>query len=596
MPTSYDIESSSKDKQPASKGGTIQSFLDETMLAAAHRGATLLQGVHHQFKVKFERGAPNEWLEAPRVVEQSWQSFPASARIWDYKKPEFNKGKVRIENLSCLVSGMNHMKMTVCSSIEWGPVEIEYNDFKGKVHLPLEQKYILSKDYLLEGATGGNDRFWKLPLYTDKSFEWVFGYEFSSTAYEMMKIPRDAESPEPIKRGTLAPFADDLADIYHVSLFAPGDKASNGLRPTPLRIVVVVTLVSCKESDFGLLNAGRLQPMIMVICNRELKSATGTVRLMRPSITQMTTMVEDGAKEWMTPTVSTILFTDNNAGSVYDLPSVVWDEQFAYYDVKPKPGDTYVLAYPQKDKPRRPVADAEVNVVKKVVDDGSVGVVSLPRKVLKTAGQGEFDNVHIAPKMFVPASAIDWPDFGVAGPPSMRRAYESVKEITMAPFCVHDCLHMHVRWGEWIGTNVFTSDPAFRGWVGDDLPNDDNGSGLPLVPANQKITLKLLPGEDSAPSRDQAPCGYEYTAEAQQKVRAATWQIMMHHGVAYSLSNNWRGESEKFVAPSSGPSLKGEGSSWAMMYWNLRWVFGDDGKLHERLRFTKNGLSKLRLG
>ena len=129
-------------------------------------------------------------------------------------------------------------------------------------------------------------------------------------------------------------------------------------------------------------------------------------------------------------------------------------------------------------------------------------------KVLNSAGQGEFDNVHIAPKMFVPASAIDWPDFGVAGPPSMRRAYESVKEITMAPFCVHDCLHMHVRWGEWIGTNVFTSDPAFRGWVGDDLPNDDNGSGLPLVPANQKITLKLLPGEDSAPSRDQAPCGY----------------------------------------------------------------------------------------
>ena len=79
-------------------------------------------------------------------------------------------------------------------------------------------------------------------------------------------------------------------------------------------------------------------------------------------------MVEDGAKEWMTPTVSAILFTETNAGSVYDLPSVVWDEQFAYYDVKPKPGDTYVFAYPQRDKPRRPVADAEVNVVKEVVD------------------------------------------------------------------------------------------------------------------------------------------------------------------------------------------------------------------------------------
>ena len=124
MPTSYDIESSSKKQTARQQGGTIQSFLDENDARCGTPRRNASAGRTSPFLVLFERGAPNEWLEAPRVVEQSWQSFPASARIWDYKKPEFNKGKVRIENLSCLVSGMNHMKMTVCSSIEWGPVEI----------------------------------------------------------------------------------------------------------------------------------------------------------------------------------------------------------------------------------------------------------------------------------------------------------------------------------------------------------------------------------------------------------------------------------------------------------------------------------------
>ncbi|NOK37983.1 hypothetical protein HMI49_32755 [Corallococcus exercitus] len=50
--------------------------------------------------------------------------------------------------------------------------------------------------------------------------------------------------------------------------------------------------------------------------------------------------------------------------------------------------------------------------------------------------QGAFDNIHIAPPMKAPRSIRE--RFGKPG--------FHLDSIAMAPFCIHDCLHMHWRW------------------------------------------------------------------------------------------------------------------------------------------------------
>ena len=63
--------------------------------------------------------------------------------------------------------------------------------------------------------------------------------------------------------------------------------------------------------------------------------------------------------------------------------------------------------------------------------------------------------------------------------------------------------------------------------------------GAPLVPANQKVTLNLTSSH-----------AFEYVAET-ENAKSAKWQIMMHHGAAYSLSGIWRGELAHSLSPGS---------------------------------------------
>ncbi len=147
--------------------------------------------------------------------------------------------------------------------------------------------------------------------------------------------------------------------------------------------------------------------------------------------------------------------------------------------------------------------------------------------------------------------------------------------ITMAPFCFHDCLHMHVRWGA--GDN----DAQNRGWRDEETPNAL--AGAPLVPTNQKVTLNLL-----------SPTSFEYIAEA-QGVRAGTWQIMLHHGLGYALNGKYRLNVVRGAVNRgndvASPVSQGE---WALMYWNLRWYPATDGVQYQRLSWAKDALPKLR--
>ena len=145
--------------------------------------------------------------------------------------------------------------------------------------------------------------------------------------------------------------------------------------------------------------------------------------------------------------------------------------------------------------------------------------------------------------------------------------------VTMAPFCFHDCMHMHFRWG------ADYNDIQNRGWKDDETPSAL--AGAPLVPANQKVTLNLL-----------SPVSFEYIAEA-NGVRAGTWQIMLHHGLAYALNSKYRLDIVR-RAVNRGNGVSVSKGDWALMYWNLRWYPAKDGIHYERLSWAQDALPKLR--
>jgi hypothetical protein len=567
--------------------GNVLDFLEDTMLAAAARGSIprkLLAGRDDLFDFPF--------LIKSSPKRKSDSTDDEDAAIWGYGLPTIGNG-VHLRDLTCRVSSMDYMTMGVCDSIDWGPVTFTSAYTSSPVTLPLEPDYLWLSHVLPEGAVTGKDQYWKLPAKTDQSWEMIFGYEFP----QFDKIGDPLPMPKTLKQY----FGDRGAErSSRVAVSPPGLQQSNTLRIGPLRILVVVTLICCKQRyDFdpgGGLGAGRFFPMIMVVSNHDLKTVTGKVTIARPPQVKM--IPDDPAQankhchsdpqgatvmmdsEEMTKDLGVAFFTDSNKSFRGLIPPPDWGTLFDYYDVSPPPGP-YVCAVPWKDRSRRTVPGAEVVRTDPPFytreKDGWAGPpdddppsnrppVSVRReKIMKAAGQGEFDNLHIAPKMVVR------PEF-VTSTRVPKEKLIGLDKITMAPFCFHDCMHMHVRWG------ADFSDAQNRGWVNDETPNAL--AGAPLVPPNQKVILNLL-----------SSTSFEYIAEA-QGVRAGTWQIMLHHGASYALNTKFKLNGVFLL--DWGNDVSVSRGDWALMYWILRWFTASDGVQYERLSWAEGSLPKLR--
>jgi hypothetical protein len=165
----------------------------------------------------------------------------------------------------------------------------------------------------------------------------------------------------------------------------------------------------------------------------------------------------------------------------------------------------------------------------------------------------------------------------------------------MAPFCEHDCLHTHWRWGE------FAVEQQNRGWSAPTshptlVPGRPYAiAGAPMVPHNQAVTISI-------PSLHE----FEYRVHAtgwfpatQDPIPAGTYTFVNHHGSAYALSVNavlFQAAkvqvglaTEAALDPHVGsPALS---SNSAILYWYLRFG-GTQGALfipdivQERLKTT----------
>jgi hypothetical protein len=469
--------------------------------------------------------------------------------IWRFDSPTFTGAGVQVKNLTCKVRSMDYMKMRALNLIEWGPVVIRSTECGGSINLPLTEEFLLRNRYVKEGFFGGSsDGYWQLPASVDQSFELVFGYELPLTG------PTSAPMPMSFADLSSDRFMPHTAAVFHTD---PAKDTLCTLRTPTFRVIVVVSLVCCKERyDFvpgNVLGAGRIYPLVMIVANSPLVQAVGSVKVTRPQQSAHTHIMG----EEMTSAIGSAFFTDRNDPGYTGRP--LWSNIFDYYYIDPPPGK-YTLVTPS-DRGQERTIRGGVTVHERTSGWGDEGTSD--RDVRKLPGQGEFDNLHMAPKMVFPRQVreSEW-NSGLRG----------LDAIAMAPFCVHDCFHMHVRW-----SNKF-DDNYNKGWVGQ---KPYAAAGAPLVPGNQSVSLELL-----------SPVSFLYTATAMNP-DPGQWQIIMHHGGAYAISINTLGNLAKDAVETLTPvvlriALSDSGCDWATFYWWLRYdrTLTGNSRQFERLTWT----------
>ena len=463
--------------------------------------------------------------------------------IWHYSYVQGNYEQ--ISELTCRVSSMGFMEMPVAKEITWGPVQVRHLGID--YPLPLKKTYLMQTNFLETGLLHGNkSALWPLAARTDKSFEHVFGYEVPLTG-GLRAIPAAVYNSDDF----MTPCAEGSA-----ATAAAGELCT--LTVVPLRIVVVVSFVCCKErADFepgGVVGTGRIYPLVMVMANRPLDAMSAEVSLARPENTPHTEMNGDT----MLPPLAASLFAERN-DSVF--PPNFWDWYFSHYLIDP-PNTSYVLVDPAL--PARHISGAVracgAHYFQTLPFPGANSEIKLPSKdnpFDKVAGQGAFDNLHIAPRMVAPAHIL-----------KAHPGEHSLNQIAMAPICAHDCLHMHWRWSSSYGKQ------HNYGW---DATGPYRVAGAPMVPTNQKVVLTMT-----------SPRSFKYRAEVSTKIPPCQWQVVFHHGAAYALSLSFVGE--RLTDAQGGQLwLSNEsqigGTGWAMWYWRMRYRY-DWAGVQERITVT----------
>ena len=462
-------------------------------------------------------------------------------KVWEYQHPSLDK----VTQVTARHRGMSDMPMPVLESITWGEVGVK--PYGGtRIPLPLTRDFLIKTESVDSGTIPASESgLWQLPAYLHSSFHHLFGYEIDSSG----------EARPICTQGVALPLGSNQ----------------------PFRMLVCLALGCMGErNEFepgGVLGAARLLPHLMIAANRPVESVEGAITLTRNERTLHLSM--DGDE--MTPEISSGLYADNNSKAVApELP--YWNLLFDYYATEPAPGRFEVVK-------RGAMERTQINAVKYLREEIATGPMGTEpagatyrlRDVTKLARQGEFDNIHIAPKMKLPWDVV-------ARNPLV---WNLSAPVSMAPFCAHDCFHTHWRWGNLLyDFGVLNTNPKWvRGWGGGSstltgVPFSEPGA--PLVPCNQDVTLHLLNKRS-----------FKYVARAHAPA-AGEWQVIMHHGSAYALDTTRLANTLRSVltALDGFSSSMGKGK-WARFYWALRYgtyVATHAADANPRLSPTSTGL------
>lgn len=489
--------------------------------------------------------APPPPVGNPTAPEDVIKKTPVWSWSHDPDKPN------RVADIGSRVRGMGmnyNMVMPVCTEITLDEVSLT-TKAGVDVLLPLDKSYVIRKAYLASGSMPARTSgLWQLEAELDQSILVAFGYSV-------------------LTDGSTKPLTQNEIEVLGDSLFPnEGEKPAatavvdqkTTLLISPLRVVVTFSITCCMErpdwEPGAVLGANRIYPHVMVTCSDDVKAVGAVVTVQRPAKTAHPGPMPSTAQypDEMLPDLGPILVTDSN-NPIYTFPGApvlpLWDRMFDYYDLEPLTSGTGSAAMVMVDparKNKRTLAGALRKSFPPPTPPATHNVVDL----LKLPRQGAFDNVHLAPKMKIAPKAY-------VNAPGMQ-----TERVSMAPFCVHDCLHMHFRWG--------LADPQKFNRGFDDNYNPYSTDGATLVPHDQRVSLKLV-----------APAGFIYDASVSATVPAGRTTTFFHHGMAYS-NEVWAPNTVTIAQGAVDVMCQGRGehvfpgtlsstNSWAVFYWHLRW-------------------------
>ncbi|AKT38840.1 hypothetical protein [Chondromyces crocatus] len=584
----------------------------------------------------FVRALPKSGRFSPTAPSLPRASTPFPARrLWKWTHDGGTPN--HMTDLTCRVRDTGYKTQLVTRSIVWGheedggPIQpfVRVVRAGGEVlDLPLSPDFLHSR-WLVTGGWMGQGESHRFPLetYLDSSLVLAFAYDLAG--------PRDGVSayrPPDGDPGELAisqymagsgSCPDEASDRWLTRALA-GDfmRQVEEARPAAAevggsaritvsapRVLVVLSFATCRErADFepgGLVGMARFYPQIMVRASVPLRSVHGSVRLTRPATT---TVLDrgDGTVEGTCcnayEEIKSLLVADMNE----DLPGPddaykpFWSGTFSHYEVDPD----------------RRFRQRPLHVVRRDLTStrtiASCGVRDLPTypsdltSVTKLPRQGEFDNIHVAPRLRLPATHILIPNYlwgsvdRVAIDPGRMR----LDPIVMAPFCAHDCLHMHWRWGP--GTARWT-----LGW-GSAGPYTEPGA--PLVPPYQDVDITM-----------HGPNEFTYTEHVHPRpargsdaaeIPADRWSHLVYAGAAYAQGIvEWRQSRAASVMAFGAhfrTAVSGNGfadatgrvlamfDAPAVLYWNLRYyahrTASGDYEAREWLSMSRADVDRARLG
>jgi hypothetical protein len=483
--------------------------------------------------------------------------------IWRLRWDSENPGTFRDVSIKSRGMGMDYsMDVSVLRKVEFRSVKVT-RATGAVLDLYLSDEFMLGawRSYVGEIPAGGSG-LWRLEAKLDVSVVVAFGFEVSDDG---RVIPLNADLDDEL----MMPPAGDPPRLR----FRAGDVASSYVCVGPSRYVVVVELVLCKErSDFvpgNIVGFARIHPHAFLWSNEDLTSAEVRIVLQRPPKSMACN--EPAMKD----DIGLLVVADTNdvhsLSAWAGLPIPYTDNLYDYYATDPHKLFRYRARHeadhPAQDVGEVTLADTRFTTEREIENAvvRNTPLVANDRTIRKCRRQGQFDNVHMAARMMAKFTCYE---------DGSTPKEVTLDDIVMINQCIHDCVHMHVRWGE------FLTDPIMCGW-GPAGPH--SRPGVPGVPPNQTVFVSF-PNDH----------GIVYRALA-EGVKAGAEQVFCHHGAAYAV-DLWPTVSAFGMMEALHAGVRAEAiatqdahakeipAGWLEFYWRVRWI-GEAASSRERLTF-----------
>ncbi len=493
---------------------------------------------------------------APAHVGESlvrwWNNTTASTRLWRFQHTgatphTFTNITARVRDTGYKThSVMTELKLGRLNGTSIAPEVRIVTEAGTTLDLPLSLAYVHSKYHVTGGHAGENTlEFHPLEAYLDHGIVIAFAYEIGGGSVRPY-VPSTTDPSEVALQAYLAggaSTADPAGNRWFHQMydgdFMPGTNptmtttgGTRGVSVFPPRVIIALTLATTRErADFepgGIVGMGRIYPHLMVRSNVRLKRIETAAKLTRPAST--TTL--DTGNGTVAGTccsahsqIKSLLVADSNEDpwGPNDAFKPFWSGVFAYYEVDPNirlAGQTLHMV--RRDKP---TTRTESNCGYRDLATSPESFTSIEKR----PRQGEFDNIHIAPRLQLSASFVTYRAL-MALPPGSRQydpitsAGMRLDQLAMAPFCSHDCLHAHWRWSP--GGPRWT-----KGWGPGVAPY--SAVAVPMIPTNHDLDA-ICDSPNSVTFVEKAYPTTSVGEDSTQTLEADYYQVFFHPGAAYA--------------------------------------------------------------